>query len=374
MSDPGRFVDESFRTPQGQSSPSQVQEDHSDEGASPELTTRSGRKRRIVVKTTKSTGKKSKMSKPATSAEIEALLKSAMGGMETRLNGKLETLEEKVCQANSDIKKLENRVVNHESETDNRLDRLERMIGSRQPDQPLTFMSGSVGALAASSSTDSFHTAPGSLASSSSEIQARLARRSESYWHCRKSLRIWPITGPDLPAAVISFLEKELGFEPGDIRPDDFTVERFHEGRKVLQKKKEVIVTFSSVSLRDAVRAGAFNLSKEAGMRIHVPDFLKANFRHLDGVCYDLKQKHPSLKRNIKFDDDEMDLYADVQLTRDSQWKRLLPAEARISRVKGNFVPERTTFTADALDELLSAPQDASSNVTGANSVPLTER
>ena len=369
MSDPGIFVDESFRTPQGQSTTTLEEETVSDGGASPELTTRSGRKRRIASQPLKTSGKKTKMSKPATSAEIEALLKATMGGMESRLGGKLGDLEEKVGQTGADLRKLEARVCHNESRTDERLDRLERMIGSKQVDAlPAPGISSALSTI----STDTFHTAPSSLSSSSAEAQARDAQRCESYWHCRKSLRIWPVCGPDMAAGVLSFLEKEIRFEPGDVQATDFTVERFHENKRHGQKKKEVIVTFNSISLRDAVRAGAYHLTKEAGMRIHVPDFLKANFRHLDGVCYDLKQKFPTLKRNIKFDDDAMDLYADVQLTPDSPWKRLNPADARLSRVRTQFVPERTSLTSEALEELLGRPDEQAA--TGSNAIPVTGR
>ena len=142
------------------------------------------------------------------------------------------------------------------------------------------------------------------------------------------------------------------------------------ENKRNKEKRREVIVTFVSVSLRDAVRAGAYNLGQGYGMRIHVPDFLKANFRHLDGVCYDLKQKFPSLKRNIKFDDELMDLYADVLLSPGSSWKKILPSEARVSRNKGKFVPDATCLTADVLDELLEQEQSGG-DVSGANAVPI---
>ena len=90
-------------------------------------------------------------------------------------------------------------------------------------------------------------------------------------------------------------------------------------------------------------------------------------------MCFDLKQKHTRLKRNIKFDDDTQDLYADVQLQPDGDWKKLLPADARVVRAKGKFIPASTSLTADILDDLLGNEGDSSRNstpATGANSVP----
>ena len=59
---------------------------------------------------------------------------------------------------------------------------------------------------------------------------------------------------------------------------------------------------------------------------------MKASFRHLDALCYTLKQKHAALKRSIKFDDDAQDLVADFKLTPDGQWKRVTAIEAKQAR------------------------------------------
>ena len=381
MSDPGRFVDESFRTPQGQSPPDQDQSVvEEDPGASPELTTRSGKKRKFPAQPTRSSTKKSKMAKPVTSAEIQAMLKASMedvvksmGGMENRIKGKIEAVEEKVGQTNEDLRSLETRVSLNEKRTDERIDRLENLLEhqNRLPAlDPERLVAPSL-----SGCSGSFHTALGSVQSGSGSFDqtARNTRRMESYWHCRKSLRLWPVDGPDLRDAVVTFLQDELKFERGDVDREDVTVERFHENKKNAQKlKKEVVVTFATVSLRDAVRSAAFNLRSGFGMRIHVPDFLKANFRHLDSMCYELKKKFPDLKRNIKFDDDLLDMFADVQLRQDGQWQRLLPADARLARAKGNFVPDHTPLTSDVLGELLGDENpDRSGPLTGANSAPI---
>ena len=138
MSDPGRFVDESFRTPNGESSPSTVTEgdtcQQEDTGASPELTTRSGRKRRFPVQT-KSSTKKSKMAKPVTSAEIEAIIKASvgeltknMGGMEGRLIGQLDQVDWKISKTNEELGRLDSRVTAQEARNDARIEKLERIV------------------------------------------------------------------------------------------------------------------------------------------------------------------------------------------------------------------------------------------------------
>ena len=379
MSDPGRFVEETFRTPRGDSSllADTLSPAEPDPGASPELTTRSGRKRRYPVQTDKSSTKKTKMAKGVTSAEIEAIIKASVaelskniGGMEERLKGQLDKVDDKVSQTNSELNRLEKRVSENENKTEARIDRLERLV-----------LNSNSSVTSSSGSSSSYLTAP-STAVSTFEGLSRSTRREEQYWHCRRSLRLWPITGPDLPNGVLAFLEKELCFESGDVATTDFKAERFLDtNRNRARTKGEVVVTFSSVALRDAVRSCAYNLSGDAGMKIHLPDHLKANFRHLDGVCYDLKKKFKGLKRNIKFDDDALDLYADVQLQPDSGWKRLLPADARLSRASGRFLPESTSLNHEVLSELLQADDSdeydsatSQTPATGSNSIPTGSR
>ena len=40
-------------------------------------------------------------------------------------------------------------------------------------------------------------------------------------------------------------------------------------------------------------------------------------------LAYDLKQKNPELKRNVKFDEDECSLFMDVQVKGGGPWKRI---------------------------------------------------
>ena len=58
-------------------------------------------------------------------------------------------------------------------------------------------------------------------------------------------------------------------------------------------------------------------------MRLHVPDHLQKAFRALMNVSFDLKKRNPDLKRSVKFSDDDMSLYMDVQLQRDGEWRRI---------------------------------------------------
>ena len=76
-------------------------------------------------------------------------------------------------------------------------------------------------------------------------------------------------------------------------------------------------------------------------MKLHVPDHLQRSFRALMNLAFDLKKHHPDLKRNVKFDDETLDLYLDVQFGKDEDWQRIDAAQAleankgRQGRTKG---------------------------------------
>ena len=130
--------------------------------------------------------------------------------------------------------------------------------------------------------------------------------------------------------------------------------------RRVVERKpkyaNEVIVTFEEKSVRDAVKAQAHRLAEhreEAGMRLHIPDHLQKSFRALMSLSYDLKKRNPSLKRSVKFDEEKMDLFMDIQTKTDGGWRRI-----ESDMAVGLMAKRRTTTAAalmgsDELDELL---------------------
>ena len=118
--------------------------------------------------------------------------------------------------------------------------------------------------------------------------------------------------------------------------------------------KDEVVITFDTSRERDDVRSFAKNLERKGkGLRLEVPDHLWPSFRVLQEVAYELKQKHASLRRNILFDDVNMDLKMDF--TVDSvTWKTLSPEDARqsIKRCRPGRT-RRVSVSAVELDSLL---------------------
>ena len=123
--------------------------------------------------------------------------------------------------------------------------------------------------------------------------------------------------------------------------------------------KDEVIVTFAEKATRDAVKAQAYLLAEhreEAGMRLHIPDHLQKSFRALMNLSYELKKKHPALKRNIKFDEDNLDLFMDILTTPDGAWRRVDREQALKFNAKRRNNEPASTIGSEELEELLGTP------------------
>ena len=92
---------------------------------------------------------------------------------------------------------------------------------------------------------------------------------------------------------------------------------------------------FATPNVRDTVKSAAINLAgRDAiGIRIEIPSHLKASFRHLDNLCFELKKRYPNLKRNVRYDDDKLELFADVCLDEGKPWKKMVPDSAREAKI-----------------------------------------
>ena len=185
-------------------------------------------------------------------------------------------------------------------------------------------------------------------------IMSQQEKRDERFWECRRSLRLWPVDPPNA-AGVRSFLEDKLGVE------EDFMDNAGHiEVKKVYERKSkftdEVVVTFIDKGTRDAVKARApalANFRDEAGMRLQVPDHLQKTFRALMNLSYDLKKKHPTLRRSIKFDEDSLGLYMDIQMDSDAEWKRIDAEQALKANQRRTRTAGPSQFSQDEIEDLL---------------------
>lgn len=185
--------------------------------------------------------------------------------------------------------------------------------------------------------------------------------RDEAYLKDRRSLRLWPVSREgNLHTRTVEFLVTELGLDQQYAVDLHFVVRRAgnHRNRDrapgTQQVKDEVVLLFESVRKRDDVRSFAKNLERKGrGLRLEVPDHLWSSFRVLQGVAFELKQRNPTLRRNILFDDPTRDLKLDFS-TDSITWKTISPDEARKSLSRRRPArSRRLSVSAADLDDLL---------------------
>ena len=187
--------------------------------------------------------------------------------------------------------------------------------------------------------------------------------RDEAYDLARRSLRLWPVSREgDLATRTREFMVSELLIDQDYAADLDIQVKRSSgTSRKDRDQpgpaprvKDEVLVVFLSIRERDNVRAHAKNLEKKGrGVRLEVPDHLWPSFRVLQSLAYELKQKNPSFRRNILFDDNEKDLKMDFSCKTDN-WKTVSPSEAKKSLEKCRPTKaRRSSVSAADLEQLL---------------------
>lgn len=96
------------------------------------------------------------------------------------------------------------------------------------------------------------------------------------------------------------------------------------------------------------------------GIRLELPNHLKTAMSALQMVSYDIKQKFPNSRRNVLFDDDDMDLVLDFSTGEDQPWRRMTSQQARERKKKRNTTTGQKfsldTAETDALLDDDSAP------------------
>ena len=181
--------------------------------------------------------------------------------------------------------------------------------------------------------------------------QHTMSRRQQAYNFCRRTLKIWPISGDDRLDEVKLFLSNKLKF-------DQPTIESLGEIKigtapgRASREKKEVLVTFVSKEERDFVKASGIQLAgqNECGMAIHVPGHLMDNLIALNGLGYNMKTKNEGVKRAIKFDDQAEDIYMDIFIG--GNWKKITPTKAK-QVSKHVPIASRSTMSIEDLEELV---------------------
>ena len=140
--------------------------------------------------------------------------------------------------------------------------------------------------------------------------------------------------GPDVKKGLGDFLKTRLRLGAEFLSDmGEVSVKKVAAGPRA-KKTGEIIAVFSSREVRDAVRGAARELAgqSDAGIRLEIPSYLQPSLKALESVSYNLKKKNPDIKRNIKFDDGEMDLVLDfcISPVDGAPWRRVRPDQAKL--------------------------------------------
>lgn len=180
-----------------------------------------------------------------------------------------------------------------------------------------------------------------------------MGKKEEAFNLSRKSLKIWPVDGTNLTHSVHSFLRERLGFDQEIVAAMGAIAVRRALG-KAAELKKEVIARFESKEDRDMVKGAGNKLAgkTDAGMAIHVPGHMLDSLHALNAIAYQIKSKHEGVRRSVKFDDINQDIYMDILIG--GNWRRISSSQAKLA-VKN--LPEqgasKRDLTADDLTSLV---------------------
>ena len=274
--------------------------------------------------------------------------------MEARLSSKLDANKKAVNEAvkmsklNSDaLDALEEKVDATDDrlkETLARIEATEERVLARVEEQVKEMVREQLKAAGFDSqlSAGDLSTLPPSNASSSKQSYAAAAsrpadqtglskeqRQENKFWECRRSLRLWPIQDANTEG-LKDFLKNRLLLDDSFIEEDmgAVTIKRNVEKPK---NKDEVCVIFESKQVRDKIKAqgpSLANYREEAGMRLQIPDYLQKDFKTLMALAYDMKKSNKELRRNVKFNEESLGLYIDIQTKREGEWRRIRPQQA----------------------------------------------
>ena len=187
-------------------------------------------------------------------------------------------------------------------------------------------------------------------------------RENAAYWRSRRSIRCWPISGPDsdLWGLTGDFFIKTLKIPPSNLPQESVETIRRLSNRKTNRPNKihdEVLVVFRDVATRDMVMSYASNLAAyknldfPPGVRIDYPDHLRGVFSTLESYGHMLRRKlGPKLKRSIKYDDVNMSMCIDVCFPDETRWNKisLRIAEEEVEKEK----EKETAIVRQRLDSL----------------------
>ena len=121
------------------------------------------------------------------------------------------------------------------------------------------------------------------------------------------------------------------------------------------------MIRFQTVDAQDVVRSAATNLEgsdRGIGIRLEIPNHLKADMKSLQILSFDLKSMHPAARWHVLFDYNAMCIVLDFCLGEGKLWRRITAKQARSKPKNTERGAGRFHVQDDELDSTLSG-QDA---------------
>ena len=264
-------------------------------------------------------------------ANTAARIDSKLDDLSVKLTGRLSSAESTLATLGSDVARMQNDILTMKKKSDVQARSLStvvedivarKLVANPAPPRPTT------------STATSFE---------------------QKYWEARRSLRIWPISGPNLVDSLLDFFHGRLKLQPGRIRREEVSISPVTSAGPA-SVRDQVVVVFDTIRARDEVKSAARNLGgsdRSVGLQLEAPDHLRSHYQCLQKLGYQIKQKHPGLKRNVKFDDVEMSLVMDIKTSESADWKTISHVEAKSLLKKAKKVPRASNSKAE-LDSLVN--------------------
>ena len=170
------------------------------------------------------------------------------------------------------------------------------------------------------------------------------------YLRARRSFKIWPVrvegSGEvNEEKAVRKFFIKEMQVPVATAQsvPLD-TIRRADQARNS-RITDEYVISFADAESRDIIKSYASGLAAskgQAGLRLDIPPCLKGSFQILNdhGISM-VKIYGKEVKRNIKFDDRNLDLMMDIKLPTSNTWHNITIEQAREAKKARDMIDIR---------------------------------
>ena len=295
-----------------------------------------------------------------------------LGGLETRMKRETDAVKQQLNVAVESIGDLGSRVDRAERRLDGLVDEVNLIVDKRMADKAEKI---SPHEHVVHPDHNAGEGAPRSLSSSYAAVTKSCAmegppdfrgkminpgrKKEEDYWQCRRALRLRPIGRGEVHEEVRKFMISHLGLDEFFMESvGQFSAKRVPYG-PAAKIRGEVIVSYQSTEVRDAVKSAAKNLAgkgSDYGVRLELPNHLKSAMSALQSASFELKSRYPQARRNVLFDDDALDLALDFCLEpeKDSRWLRMTSDQAK--KRKKRTPGARQALAEAELDDLLDGP------------------